>query len=154
LTQRAVNVAKAQLDGGATLNHRVRLEFEPPLADIKLRADAAQLEGAVLNLIINALEAIGDEGEVNVSVRRAASDSEAETEEEAVIDVSDNGRGMSDDDLAQIFNPFFTTTQGGTGLGLPAVRRIARAHGGRVEVSSSSGKGSSFSIHLPLTNNP
>lgn len=154
LTQRAVNVARAQLAGGGTVGQGVRLEFEPPSADIMLRADSAQVEDAVLNLIINALEAIGDEGAVRVSLRRAESDSEAETEEEAVIDVSDNGRGISEEDLARVFNPFFTTTQGGTGLGLPAVRRIARAHGGRVEVSSSPGKGSTFSIHLPLTNEP
>ncbi len=152
LTQRAVNVARAQLTGGATFNHRVRIEFDHELADVELTADAAQVEDAVLNLIINALEAIEDEGEVKVSIRRVESDSEAETEEEAVIEVSDNGRGISEDDLTRIFNPFFTTTKGGTGLGLPAVRRIARAHGGRVEVSSSPGKGSSFSIHLPLVN--
>ncbi|HYN25735.1 MAG TPA: ATP-binding protein [Pyrinomonadaceae bacterium] len=150
LTQRAVTVARAQLIGGATLSHRVRIEFEPPLADIQLSADAAQIEDGVLNLIINALEAIEDEGEVKVSVRHAESDSEAETEEEAVIEVSDNGRGISEEDLTRIFNPFFTTREAGTGLGLPAVRRIARAHGGRVEVSSSPGKGSTFSIRLPL----
>jgi signal transduction histidine kinase len=150
LTQRAVNVARAQLTGGATLSHGVRIEFEPPLADIELSADAAQVEDAVLNLIINALEAIEDEGEVKVRVRRAESDREAETEEEAVIEVSDNGRGINEEDLARIFNPFFTTTQGGTGLGLPAVRRIARAHGGGIEVRSSSGKGSTFTLHLPI----
>ena len=150
LTQRAVNVARAQLTGGATLSHQVRIEFEPPLADIELSADAAQVEDAVLNLIINALEAIADEGEVKVSVRRADSDSEAETQEEAVIEVTDNGRGISEEDIPRIFNPFFTTTQGGTGLGLPAVRRIARAHGGGIEVRSSLGKGSTFTLHLPI----
>jgi PAS domain S-box-containing protein len=154
LTQRAVAVARAQLTGVATLSQRVRIEFEPPAADIDLRVDSAQVEDAVLNLIINALEAIEVEGEIKVSIRRAESDSEAETEEEAVIEVSDNGRGISEEDLARIFNPFFTTREAGTGLGLPAVRRIARAHGGRVEVSSSPGKGSSFSIHLPLIVEP
>ena len=150
LTQRAVNVARAQLTGRATLGHPVRIEFEPPLADIELSADAAQVEDAVLNLIINALEAIEEKGEVKVSVRRAESDSDAETEEEGVIEVSDNGRGIKEEDLARIFNPFFTTTQGGTGLGLPAVRRIARAHGGSIEVRSSLGKGSTFTLHLPI----
>ncbi len=150
LTQRAVNVARTQLTGGATRSHPVRIQFEPPLADIELSADAAQVEDAVLNLIINALEATADEGEVKVSVRRTESDSEAETEEEAVIEVSDNGRGISEEDLARIFNPFFTTTQGGSGLGLPAVQRIARAHGGGVGVRSLLGKGSTFIIHLPI----
>lgn len=148
LTQRAVNVARAQL-GGATLSHRVRIEFQPPVADIELTVDAAQVEDAVLNLIINALEATKDEGEVKVSLRRSESDSEVETEEEAVIDVSDNGCGISEADLSRIFNPFFTTRETGTGLGLPAVRRIASAHGGRVGVRSTPGKGSTFSIHLP-----
>ncbi|MEK6283877.1 MAG: ATP-binding protein [Acidobacteriota bacterium] len=150
LTQRAVNVARAQLTGGATFRHRTRIEFEPPMADIELLADAGQVEDAVLNLIINALEAIEAEGEVKVSISRAESDSEVETEEEAIIDVSDNGRGIGEQDLASIFNPFVTTTQGGTGLGLPAVRRIARAHGGRVEVRSTLGKGSTFTFHLPM----
>ena len=154
LTQRAVNVAKAQLTGGANSGRRVRIEFEPPLADIEIKADAAQVEDAVLNLIINSLEAIDAEGEIKISIRRAESDSEAETEEEAVIEVSDNGRGISENDLARIFNPFFTTREGGTGLGLPAVRRITRAHGGRVEVASSPGKGSSFRIFLPLDDQP
>lgn len=152
LTQRAVTVARAQLVGGATLSQRVLIEFEPPAADFELSVDAPQVEDAVLNLIINALEAIEDEdeGEVKVSIWHAESDREAETEEEAVIEVSDNGRGIKEEDLARIFNPFFTTTQGGTGLGLPAVRRIARAHGGRVEVTSALGKGSAFTLHLPM----
>ncbi|MEA2202628.1 MAG: two-component system, NtrC family, sensor histidine kinase PilS [Solirubrobacteraceae bacterium] len=112
-------------------------------------ADAAQIEDAVLNLVINAVEAIEGEGKVTVNIRSAESESEAEFDEEAVIEVSDTGSGISEEDLARIFHPFFNTTKGETGLGLPAVRRIVRAHGGRVEVTSSLGKGSTFSLHLP-----
>ena len=115
-----------------------------------LVADAVQIEDAVLNLIINAIEAIEGKGQVTVRIRRAANDNDEDSAEEAVIEVSDNGRGISEEDLARIFNPFFTKTQGGTGLGLPAIRRIARLHGGRVEVDSSPGKGSSFTLHLPI----
>jgi len=68
-----------------------------------------------------------------------------------VIEVSDNGRGIDPQDLANIFSPFFTTSKGGTGLGLPAVRRIARLHGGSVEVKSVVGEGSAFTIRLPIT---
>jgi signal transduction histidine kinase len=75
-----------------------------------------------------------------------------ETGEEAIIEVADTGCGISETDLGLIFNPFYTTTKGGTGLGLPAVRRIARAHGGRVEAQSALGEGSVFRIHLPLNN--
>ena len=154
LTQWAVNIAKAQLRARVPLNHRVRIDFEAPAEDIVLHADAAQIEDAVLNLIINAIEAVEEEGRVVVKIWRAGNANEAEPQEEAIIEVSDNGRGIREEDLSRIFNPFFTTTQGGTGLGLPAVRRIARLHRGRVEVKSLPGKGSTFRIHVPITVHP
>lgn len=152
LVWRAVNIARSQAVGAAARGHRVRIEFDPPADEIEPVADAAQIEDAVLNLIINAIEAIKGEGTVTVSIRRVESEAEAEAEfpEEAVIEVTDTGSGISDEDLARIFNPFFTTTKGGTGLGLPAVRRIVRAHGGRVEARSTVGEGSTFTIYLPL----
>jgi signal transduction histidine kinase len=104
----------------------------------------------VLNLIINAIEAVGDDGTVKIQVARSKNERSEEFEDEAIVEVSDNGRGISEEDLARIFNAFFTTRTGGTGLGLPAVRRIARAHGGRVEVNSTVGEGSTFSLHLPI----
>jgi PAS domain S-box-containing protein len=149
---RAVGIARSQAVSAAVRGHRVQIGFEPPAEDIEPVADAAQVEDAVLNLIINALEAIQGEGKVAISIRRTESDSEAEFDEEAVIEVSDTGTGISEEDLARIFHPFFTTTKGGTGLGLPAVRRIVRAHGGRVEAKSTVGEGSTFTIYLPLEN--
>jgi PAS domain S-box-containing protein len=164
---RAVNLARAQLTSAAASGHRVKIEFEQPADPITISIDSAQIEDAVLNLIINAIEAAAGDGQVKVRVARSENDrAEAgsprgqpawgagEFEDEAIVEVSDNGRGISEEDLGRIFNPFFTTREAGTGLGLPAVRRIARAHGGRVEVSSSPGKGSTFSIHLPLVNEP
>ena len=150
VTRRAVNLASAQLTGKAAWDSRVRLEFAPPANDIVLSADASQIEDAVLNLIINAIEAIAGDGQVVVTIRRAENADE-ESAEEAVIEVIDDGRGINEEDLARIFNPFFTKTPGGTGLGLPAVRRIARLHGGRIEVTSVPGEGSTFTLHLPLT---
>ncbi len=150
VVSRAVSIARSQAVSAAARGHHVRIEFEPPPEDIERVADAAQIEDALLNLIINSIEAIEGEGQVAINIRRVENDDEAETAEEAVIEVSDNGRGISEEDLARIFHPFFTTTNGGTGLGLPAVRRIARAHGGRVEVKSTLGEGSTFAIHLPL----
>jgi len=152
LVWRAVRIARSQAVSSAARGHHVNVEFEPPIEDIELLADAAQIEDAVLNLIINAIEAIEGEGKVVVSIRRAESEAESEFDEEAVIEVSDDGSGIGEEYLARIFHPFFTTTEGGTGLGLPAVRRIVRAHGGRVDVKSTVGEGSTFTIYLPLEN--
>lgn len=147
LTLKAVNVARSQAIGAATKRRRIHVEFEAPAEDVVLDADAPQIEDAILNLIINAIEAIQEEGRITVSIRAQRTE---DIGEEAVIEVSDTGRGIGEEDLGRIFNTFFTTTKGGTGLGLPAVRRIARAHGGRVEVASTIGQGSTFRIHLPL----
>jgi PAS domain S-box-containing protein len=145
LIQRAVNVARAQ-----TIRRddqkKITIEFDSPDEDIRLSVDPALIEDAILNLAINAIDALDDGGTVSVSLRST----EGENSEEAVIEVSDTGRGIGQEDLTRIFNPFFTTSKGGTGLGLPAVRRIARLHGGRVEVESTRGAGSTFTIHLPV----
>jgi signal transduction histidine kinase len=146
LTMKAVTVARSQAIGAAARGRRVRIEFQTPEQDIIVNADSAQIEDAILNLVINAIEAIEEEGRITVGIRRE----ETEEGEEAIIEVADTGQGISEENLKQIFNTFFTTTKGGTGLGLPAVRRIARAHGGRVEAISNLGEGSSFRIHLPL----
>jgi len=147
---RAVNLARAQLANATSRGRRISIEFEPPHDRITIQIDPPQIEDALLNLIINAIEAADGDGQVTVRIGRSQDDGGEEFEDEAIVEVSDNGRGISEEDLVRIFNPFFTTRPGGTGLGLPAVRRIARAHGGRVEVSSSLGKGSTFTIRLPL----
>lgn len=147
---RAVNLARAQLTTAAAVDHRVNLEFEPPADSITISIDPAQIEDAVLNLIINAIEAVDGDGEVKIRIARSEDDRAEESDDEVFVQVSDNGRGISEEDLSRIFNPFFTMRAGGTGLGLPAVRRIARVHGGRVEVTSSLGKGSTFSLYLPI----
>jgi PAS domain S-box-containing protein len=147
---RAVNLARSQLTNTATCGRRVNIEFEPSADPITIPIDPAQIEDAVLNLIINAIEAADGDGQVKIRIARSENDRAEEFEDEAIVEVSDNGRGISEEDLTRIFNPFFTTRPGGTGLGLPAVRRIARAHGGRVEVKSSPGKGSTFTVRLPI----
>ena len=146
---RAVNLARSQLLRAADKSHPVNIEFEPDTDPIMIRIDPAQIEDAVLNLIINALEAADRDDKVTIRIARSQS-SDTQEFDEAIVEVSDNGPGISEEDLPRIFNPFFTTRPGGTGLGLPAVRRIARVHGGRVEVSSTPAKGSTFTIHLPI----
>ena len=97
------------------------------------------------------VEAIVAEGRVVVRVSRQSGGAPPESAfEEALIAVEDTGRGITEANLHRVFNPFFTESSSGTGLGLAAVRRIARAHGGWVDAKSTLGKGSIFTIHLPL----
>ena len=147
LARRAVAVAQSQTSNSPTAGG-IKIELESPSEDIVVPLDPAQMEDALLNLLINAVEAVNANGEIGVKIY--ASTGDGGDEEEAIIEVSDNGRGISEEDLARIFNPFFTTSNKGTGLGLPAVRRIVRAHGGRVEARSVIGQGSTFLIHLPI----
>lgn len=147
LTATAVTVARSQAIGAAASGRRIQIEFETPAEDLIVHADAAQIEDAILNLVLNAIEAIEEEGRITVRIRQEETEDRGE---EAIIEVTDTGHGISEENLGRIFNTFFTTTKGGTGLGLPAVRRIARAHGGGVEATSTLGEGSTFRIHLPL----
>ena len=150
IVERAVAVAKGQLIDAASRGRHVTINFDPPDDPLILPLDAAQIEDAILNLIINAIEAVESGGQVTVRVGRAQNIHLNEPEDEVFVEVADNGLGIKEEDLTRIFNPFFTTRNTGTGLGLPAVRRIARLHGGRVEVSSVVGQGATFTIHLPL----
>ena len=148
LVRATVDLARAQRGGRG--GDEVEIEFVPIAEDIFLVVDSAQIEDAVLNLMLNAMEAVEKDGQVTLRIHRVQPKDDEATDE-AVIEVSDNGRGIDPQDLANIFSPFFTTSKGGTGLGLPAVRRIARVHGGSVEVKSVVGEGSTFTIRLPIT---
>ena len=147
VVRRAVNVARGQLSQSNARGGRVTINYEPPDDPITVNIDPPQIEDAVLNLVINAIDATEGNGEVKI---RVSIDQDTADREDAVIEVSDDGRGISEADQVRIFNPFFTTRSEGTGLGLPAVRRIARAHGGTVQVKSQLGRGSTFTIRLPL----
>jgi signal transduction histidine kinase len=103
--------------------------------------DGFQLKHAVLNLVLNALQATPAGGHVVV---RTSGDSSR-----LLVAVSDDGEGMTADTLAKCFTPFFTTRAEGTGLGLALVRRIAEQHGGAVEVESRSGEGTTVTMAFP-----
>lgn len=120
---------------------KLRTDFDPALKTVN--ADAGQLWQATLNLIRNSLEAMAnDGGRLTVSTQRNG--------REALLRVIDTGKGMNEGQLQQIFVPFFTTKAQGTGLGLSVVQQIAIEHGGHVECESAPGKGSTFTIVLPL----
>lgn len=113
---------------------------DPKLAIV---VDPDKMRQVFLNILLNALQSIESEGEIRVEA--------APREADVVIAVSDTGCGMSPDQLKQIFSPFYTTKEKGTGLGLAVATKIVEGHGGKLEAESQRGKGSVFRIHLPRT---
>lgn len=129
----------------------VRLRVEPPRPPVTARIDGPHVKQAMLNLMLNALSVM-DHPEV--TTRDMILRGEA-CEDEGVpsvrLHVIDTGPGMTPETVDKIFRPYFTTRAGGTGLGLPTARRIAEAHGGRLDVHTTPGVGSDFFIVLPIT---
>lgn len=118
----------------------LRTHFDPAIKIIN--ADAEQLWQAMLNLIRNSREAMAGDGELTIGTWRNGG--------QALVRISDNGKGMAEEQLKQLFAPFFTTKTGGTGLGLVLVQQIVTEHGGHVECESAVGQGSTFTLFLPL----
>jgi len=113
--------------------------------DLWVMADADQLTKALSNLVRNGIDSIQDEGTVEVTVKRSGF-------EWARVTVRDTGVGIEKDELARIFEPFYTTKTGmrGVGLGLAIARKLVEANGGRIDVESRAGAGSSFTAWIPL----
>jgi len=129
--------------------HKVQARCKPSAERVEVSADARLLKQAVLNLMLNAVQAMSDSnGDRGGELILSASKHDGE----AIIDVIDTAGGIAPDALAQIFDAYYSTKKGGTGLGLAMARRIAEEHGGRITVTSQVGKGSDFQIHLPAEN--
>jgi PAS domain S-box-containing protein len=123
----------------------VEKKLDPDLP--RIQADSQQLQQVLVNLYLNAIDAMPEGGKLIVEAKIAQSDGMAAV---AVITVTDTGFGIAETDLPKIFQPFFTAKKRrGMGLGLPICQRIVKNHGGRIEVDSEPGKGTSFRIHLP-----
>lgn len=103
--------------------------------------DAKSFRRAVLNLILNAQQAMPDGGQLVVRTRSSGN--------EVAIDLIDTGEGMDDRVAQHVFDAFYSTKQGGSGLGLPTVRKIMEAHGGRIMLQSEQGRGTQFTLFLP-----
>jgi len=111
-----------------------------------IKADPDQLKEVLVNLIVNACEAMTDGGRIDVHERVRSGST---NQEQAVIQIRDNGPGIAIGTLEKVFDPFFTTKEEGTGLGLSIVERIIREHGGDIDLVSKVGRGSTFTIVLP-----
>ncbi len=115
--------------------------LEAALEAAPLEGDADQLYQVTLNLLANARKASAPGQPVEVGTRAESS--------YAVLEVRDHGRGIPAEELAEVWTPFFTTGGGGTGLGLPIVRRIVEAHGGEVALESEPGAGTTATVRIP-----
>lgn len=109
--------------------------------------DEAQLRQAMLNLLINAQEIMPGGGEIIIRTARDA-------QQRARVDVIDTGPGIAPQHLKQIFQVYYSTKPGGTGLGLPTAKRIVEDHGGQLTVTSEPGRGTNFTILLPVHEHP
>jgi len=108
-----------------------------------VHGDESQLQQIFMNLLINAVEAVGNNGEVTVSTTAV--------DGHVYIHIRDSGSGISAENQTRLFEPFFTTKKNGTGLGLAICRRIVEEHRGRIEVQSKLGEGSTFIVSLPVS---
>ena len=125
----------------AVVRDEVTLVFEPRDDEVVVRADPGRLGQALVNLVVNATEAIRGGGQIVVRVGASA--------DRAVIEVEDSGTGIQESDLGQVLEPFFTTKPEGTGLGLAIVNEIVAQAGGQIDVRSTPGEGATFTITLP-----
>ena len=131
----------AAADKGVTLLPEISMT-QPPVP-----VDADGLHQAILNLLVNAIDAV--EPKRGVVTLSSAFDAVSQM---AVIEVQDNGVGISEKDQERIFEPFFSTKgQRGTGLGLAVTRKIVEEHNGRIELISKLGQGTTFRIKLPIS---
>jgi signal transduction histidine kinase len=127
---------------------RVRLEAEAA-EDILLNADKEQLEQVLINLVQNAADSIDGDGAITLRARQGVSKVNGQSRPLIVLEVSDTGRGIPPEVEARIFDPFFSTKDSGTGLGLPIAARIIEKHGGFIQYQSQVNRGTVFSIMLP-----
>lgn len=120
----------------------VLLRTTLPETPVPARVDVGLIKQAVLNLMINAVQAMSEGGELLVRVSTARGKGQ--------VEVTDTGPGMDAETRSRIFDAYWSTRKGGTGLGLPTTRRIVREHDGNIRVDSEPGKGTRFIIELPM----
>ena len=144
-----IGAIREVLDAG--VGSSVRLTYEVSRDVWPIKADVSELETALLNLVINARDAMPGGGTVTIRARNVVLDEETLAGEFVAIDIADTGLGIPSDVVDKIFEPFFTTKPigKGTGLGLSQVHGFAHQAGGTVTVASELGKGTTFTILLP-----
>ncbi len=125
---------------------QVTLQCEDTTQGRSIEADADSLKSCFSNLVINAIEAMPNGGVLRVRI--------AETAQGQSVEISDTGPGIAPDDLAHIFDPYFSTKDTGIGLGLAVTRQIMLDHGGAIDARSEPGQGATFTLQLPYRREP
>ena len=139
------------LASGISKSARLEVEHSP---HAWVRADAGQLHQVVMNLVMNASDALeGEEGTIRVRVG-TEEPGERDGGTRTFLEVEDDGVGMAPDAVRGMFDPFFTTKVQGRGLGLAVVQGIVRAHGGDIDVRTAPGEGTAIRVRLPLATEP
>ncbi len=123
-------------------DRKIQIFCECPDNNIPVLGDLNALNSAFLNVLVNAMDACDENGEIRIDVKKKA--------KMVTVSFKDNGKGISPDALDYIFEPFFTSKSGGTGLGMSIVKRVVTSHGGKVDVISKKGEGTTVKIHIPL----
>jgi signal transduction histidine kinase len=140
---------------GRLLGRSIVVEFEPSPDSPRISADMGSLEQALMNLAVNARDAMPGGGHLSISVglhARGAKGPALTTKwDHACITMHDSGKGIPEAVLPRIFEPFFTSKEGGQGTGLPTALEIVKDHGGWIDVETEAGKGTTFRVCLPLT---
>lgn len=137
----------------------VRLRADLAPGPLSAALDVPQIKQAALNLMLNGVQALGEAAPLpdgaparaRELILRTAREAGPDKRPHVALHVIDTGPGMAPEVLSRVFEPYYTTKSGGTGLGLPTARRIVEAHGGTIDVRSDLGKGTDFVIALPAT---
>jgi len=140
--RRNISVAAVVNDAIASIPHQEDIQIHTDIADIHCSADPHLMQRLLTNLINNAIQAMPDGGTVLIDAKIDA--------KTVTLRVKDNGTGIPGELKVRLFQPFVTDKKTGTGLGLAACKRIVEAHGGEIMVESEVGKGSTFTVTLPL----
>ncbi|TFE03687.1 ATP-binding protein [Jeotgalibacillus sp. R-1-5s-1] len=122
--------------------HDIELNMLSSSENAFIKGDPNRLKQVVINLIKNGIEAIEEKGIIQINIEQH--------QEQVVVLIRDNGCGISEDKLGKLNEPFYTTKEHGTGLGLPVSFKIIEEHGGYVDVKSTEGEGTEFSLTFPL----
>jgi len=140
----ALQLFQAQLEAPGRAPIKCEFQLDPLLEPVA--ADQELLHRAISNLVLNAMDAMAQGGQLTLRTRGEAG--------KVLIEVADTGSGMTPEECERIFTPYYTNKQNGTGLGLAIVQSVVSDHGGRIRVHSRAGEGTTFVIELPRNSEP